>query len=140
MKKLKRFGLKSSVLPITGGFLASDRGGTTFRGMDGLQLFFPGVRFSTRMVAPRAAYQIGGTIYISRSWANSGFNLKAFAHEYGHYLQQQEWGTLYYVFKVAIPSVYSAWFFPDTHHLNWFEQDATARGNRLLETFRDQRI
>jgi len=140
MKKFKWWGFKKqrNVLPITGGFLEAGMGGTTFHGKNGMKVFFPGIRFSTNMVAPHAAYQLGGVIYISVSWARRGFDLKAFAHEYGHFLQQQEWGILYYLFKVAIPSVFSAWFFPATHYLKSYEQDATFRGNRWLETYRDQ--
>lgn len=140
MKKFKWWGFKKQckVLPITGGLLAAGRRGTTFHGENGLQVFFPGIRFSTNLVVPHAAYQLGGVIHISVTWAGRGFDLNAFAHEYGHFLQQQEWGILYYLFKVAIPSVYSAWFFPATHHLNWYEQDATLRGNRWLETYRDK--
>lgn len=79
-------------------------------------------------MAQNAAYQLNGTIHISDSWANNGFSNFDFAHEYGHYLQQEEIGTANYLVNVAIPSVISAWTNPENHSSQSYEIDATERG------------
>ena len=103
-------------------------GGTVFFGENGFMTFYRDVTFSTKNVVDGAAYQLNGVIHISQSWANNGFSNDDFAHEYGHFLQQQEMGTLAYLRYVAIPSMESVWTDPDNHASEPFEIDATERG------------
>lgn len=118
---------------ISGGYLEEKDGGTYFYGNNGGSVFFSGISISTSLVADNAAYQMSGTIHVSESWANNGFSVYDFAHEYGHYLQQVDMGTYKYITDVAIPSVYSASQDPSNHSSKPYEQQATNLGNQYLE-------
>jgi hypothetical protein len=86
---------------------------------------FDGVNASEQSVFQPCdtAYQFNGTIHLG-SCAN--WDLDDYAHEYGHYLQEQECGTLWYLKNVAIPSMETV-NQPD-HDQQWYEVDATNRG------------
>lgn len=117
-----------ATLRIEGGYLVDTAEGVVFKSDSGCEMFFEGVDISTSSVAEYSAYQFNGTIHISQSWADSGFGISVFVHEYGHYLQQNEMGTFKYITDVAIPSVYSAATDPENHSSQSYEQDATERG------------
>lgn len=118
---------------INGGYLEEVNGGVYYYGNNGCSVFFKGVQVEIGgIVSDGTAYQMSGTIRIAEDWCNSTFNIYNFAHEYGHYLQQKEMGTLGYIIDVAIPSIYSAATNPDGHGQKPYEQDATMRGNQYL--------
>lgn len=120
---------------ISGGYLESVDGGTYFYGDNGSTVFFKGVDFSidSKLIADYSAYQFNGTIHVEEKWAYNGFDIYVFAHEYGHYLQQEEMGFWNYLTDVAIPSMYSAQHNdPYTHSQQPFEKDATKRGEEYL--------
>ncbi len=51
-----------------------------------------------------------------------------FVHEYGHYIQSQQWGY-FYIPVIAVPSLISAvHFFPGEHRYKWFEVNASKLG------------
>ena len=66
-----------------------------------------------------------------------------FVHEYGHYIQSQQWGLLYMP-VIAVPSVISACL-PDMtdytpgmatrHQYRWFEADASYKGMSYFDTY-----
>lgn len=123
-------------LSISGGVLKNVEGGVLFTGSDGSTCLFEHVSWSTDYVLPGKAYQLNGTIHISESWLNDEeypFTVKRFAHEFGHYLQQQEYGTSSYLWNVAVRSVYSVATDPANHYSEPFEQDATNRGEDYLK-------
>jgi hypothetical protein len=75
-----------------------------------------------------------------RPWANA-----LFMHEYGHYIQSQEYGWNY-LFKVGIPSLMSAMDSeiiggngnPDnitTHGVSWYERDANRRAALYFQKY-----
>lgn len=121
-------GAPGDILDISGGYLIEMSGGTVFFGENGFMTFYRDVTFSTKNVVDGAAYQLNGVIHISDSWVNNGFSNDDFAHEYDHFLQQQEMGTAAYLATVVIPSVWSAWTDPENHANEPFEIDATERG------------
>ena len=62
-------------------------------------------------------------------------------HEYGHYLQSQDYG-FGYLFSVGIPSIWDLTFLGGKnlddkgytkHDLKWFERDASYRGNMYFK-------
>ena len=77
------------------------------------------------------AYQLNGMIHVSSSWANDGFNVYDFAHEYGYYLQQEEMGSLKY-YMMAMASVYSVYSNPGNHLQQPFEMEASRLGLEYL--------
>ena len=119
---------------ITGGKLERDRDATIFIGDDGRQIRFEHIHFRVGawFIPRRVAFQWCGCIYIGRVWAASGFTLNMFAHEYGHYLQQHEMGCWRYIWRVALPSVWSVLSNPHGHLWHPVEEDATRRGMRYL--------
>lgn len=124
-------------IKIDGGFLQEVQDGTWYFGNDGRRIFFDGVGISTAGVVPGTAYQSGGVITISQEWINDAkrpFNIKDFAHEYGHYLQEQEMGSSAYWTDVAIPSAYNMLTDPKSHDYLPCEQDATKRGNDYMDS------
>lgn len=123
-------------LPISGGVLENVEGGVLFTGSDGSTCLFEGVSWSTKAVCSGTAYQLSGIIHISYDWINAEeypFNVTNFAHEFGHFLQQQEYGTWNYLWDVAVPSVYDIWHNGGTnHHQQPYEQDADKRGEDYM--------
>lgn len=126
-------------IKIKGGVLQEINGGVQYTGEDGSTCFFSGVSLSTDS-ASGTAYQYGGTIHIDEKWKS--FNINDFAHEYGHYLQEQEMGTFTYTFSVAIPSGldimwgdFLDWLgISHTDHSNRsYEKDATEKGDDFLK-------
>lgn len=107
--------------------------GVMYYGDNGATCFFSGVRMTTKLVLNGYAYQFNGTIHVSASWASNGFNVYDFAHEYGHYLQQESMGDAEY-YKIAIQSGYSVITKPEEHPNQPFEVQATDLGNQYLRT------
>ncbi|MFT4073149.1 MAG: hypothetical protein QM654_14645 [Dysgonamonadaceae bacterium] len=131
---LRRYVGGGDVLRISGGTLVEEKEGTTFYGDDGSSTFYKGVSFSTNG-APitGTAYQLNGTIHINKSWANSSFNQCDFAHEYGHYLQQQSMSTIEYA-KLSAKSLISGFFNTAEEHLRQnFEMEATRLGEEYMD-------
>ena len=54
-----------------------------------------------------------------------------FVHEYGHYIQSQQWGPMY-IGAIGIPSLISAWYYGDDpqykHRYTWIERNASKLG------------
>lgn len=128
-----------SDVAIRGGRLVTTPVGVVYEGDDGTQCLFAGVRLSVGRwcVKHGAAFQWGGTVYVSRWWVNDErvpFDVHHFAHEYGHYLQQREMGWWRYLRKVAYPSVKDLLFGPAQQHYKLpCEHDATQRGKAYYE-------
>jgi hypothetical protein len=60
-----------------------------------------------------------------------------FVHEYGHYIQSQQWGQ-FYLPAIGIPSIQSATIqgYKSTaprHHDRWFEADASYKGMKYFD-------
>lgn len=126
-------------IKINGGLLQEVNGGVQYTGEDGASCFFSGVSLSTK-ASSGTAYQYGGTIHIDEKWTS--FDINDFAHEYGHYIQEQEMGTFTYTFSVAIPSAFDVMW---GNYLDWlgishtdhsnrsYEKDASDKGNDYLK-------
>jgi hypothetical protein len=106
-----------------------------YKGDDGRMLFLAGVQVATNTFDDNSAYQLGGTIYIGEDWRNSSFDINILAHEYGHYLQEEVYGTDHYIINVGIPSLWSAVTDPANHDSQWYEADATKRGEAYMEEY-----
>lgn len=123
-----------STINISGGTLKNTNGGVLYTGNDGSSCFFTGVSASVvGWIPDGTACQWSGTIYIETGWAASSFNVNDFAHEYGHYLQQQEMGTGSYIWSVGISSVWDMIKNGGCGHSDLpYEKDATERGMAYL--------
>ena len=117
-------------LRISGGTLIDTAAGVDFISDTKEVTHFKGVDFSTSWVRDDTAYQLNGTIHISEKWLKNGFTIYAFAHEYGHYLQQQDPNCNYPL--MAAESAFSELFDPENHANQPFEKDATRRGEEYL--------
>lgn len=119
-------------LRIAGGALLNLADGCLFVGDRGERCLFRGVRYSTRGVRANTAYQANGVVRISERWladARQPFGLRDFAHEYGHYLQQRDYGWWDYYSRVALDSVTHL---GADHFGRPYEADATRRGEAYL--------
>lgn len=106
---------RPDTIVIAGGELVTTANGVTYYGNNGSCITFTGVKFSTEKVLPNTAYQLNGTIHVSEKWIDNGFNVYNFAHEYGHYIQEEEMGKLDY-YKMAIQSMYNLATDPENHY------------------------
>lgn len=126
-------------LNISGGKLENVWGGVQFTGDDGSTCFFEGVwcGSGSYIVANNTAYQMLGWIQISDSWIyddKNPFNIHDFAHEFGHHLQEEEYGFWGYIAGVAMPSVYDMLVNGGYGHKQQpYEQDAYNRGEEYLK-------
>lgn len=127
-------------IKIKGGVLQEINGGVQYTGDDGSTCFFSGVSLSTTSPSG-TAYQYGGTIHIDEKWRS--FDVNDFAHEYGHYIQEQEMGTFTYTYSVGVPSAFDVmWgnFFDwlgishKEHSHRSYEVDASEKGNDYLKS------
>ena len=115
-------------LEIKGGVLTNTPYGVLYEPSEGGgRILFDGARFVVGFALPDTAWQFSGRIMISRSWLRSGFTVRHFAHEYGHYLQQRDIGLLRYTAE-ALKSAFSLITNPRRHYARAFEEDATKRG------------
>ncbi len=130
--------LRSFFLPelkINGGVLRSvtqdGMHGVMYYGNNGTTCFFSGVKMSSTPI-DGSAFQMHGIIFVSPGWVSRGFDVYDFAHEYGHYIQQQVLPTLAY-YAIAGMSVYSYVTNTPEEHMNkpW-EVQATTLGNEYL--------
>lgn len=117
-------------LRISGGTLIDTAEGVDFISDTGEKTHFKGVDISTSWVLDDTAYQLNGTIHISEKWAKDGFDIYDFAHEYGHYLQQQDPDYNYPV--TMLQSMWSVATDSGNHANQPFEKDATRRGEEYL--------
>lgn len=118
---------------IAGGTLEERNGGVVYTGNDGSTCFFAGVKLGDGFAVENTAYQLGGVITISKSWTS--FNVDDFAHEYGHYLQEQEMGHWNYFWDVAVYSAYDMLVNGGYGHQDLsVEKDATERGKAYLSS------
>ena len=132
-------GEENITINISGGTLKEINGGVQYTGSDGSTCYFSGVSLSTK--SPEGtAYQYGGTIHIDEKW--SSFDVNDFAHEYGHYIQEQEMGTFAYTFYVGVRSAFDVMWgnFLDSigvshkdHSARSYEVDATKKGDDYLK-------
>jgi hypothetical protein len=109
-----------ALVQLDGGVMYVPFGSGSNGSSSGNAVFFEGVTISTSSVTGSTSYQMNGTIHIDSNWAANGFNLCDFAHEYGHYLQQQEWGNAKYYGMAASPDA------------QWYETNASERGYAYL--------
>lgn len=77
-------------------------------------------------------YSLGPNGYVA-DWRDH-----LFVHEYGHYMQTQMWGPLYFP-VIAFPSIASAAFTSGLsgmkHNMRWFEVDASKLGARHFDKY-----
>ncbi|MBD1424446.1 hypothetical protein [Sphingobacterium arenae] len=125
----------NSEVRISGGSVTNHGNGILYKGDDGRIVYFEGVNVATNSFDHNSAYQLNGNIYIGEDWRANGFDVYILAHEYGHYLQQQQYGSDTYYVNVALPSFISAAFNPENHHAQWYEENATHRGEQYLEEY-----
>lgn len=119
---------------IKGGTIQNTDQGVVWMGDDGRSCTFYGVSFSVGgLCLDDSAYQLSGTIRIGREWLEDGFSVYDFAHEFGRYLQQCEYGTLNYITDVAIPSAWDSATNRSQHSSQPYEKDATKRGDEYLK-------
>ena len=123
-------GRNGDTLCISGGTLIETPEGVDFVSDSGEITHFAGANFSTSWVFGNTAYQLNGTIHIGKKWLKNGFNIYNFAHEYGHYLQQQDPNYNYTL--TILKSLYSVLTDPKNHANKPFEKDATRRGYEYL--------
>lgn len=85
---------------------------SVFTSNRGEEIYFPGVHFHDGMVSEGAGYTLpNGSIFLSRA----GNGLADLEHEYGHYLDAQQKGSLMYALNVIPNSLYTATFYPSLH-------------------------
>lgn len=120
---------------IQDGTIRNTSEGVVYLANDGKQCLFPSVRFSIKDHLGSRAYQMRGVIHIGKAWINSDFSINHFAHEFGHYLQEVEYGKFIFFFKVGIPSFCACGFLPEEKrdHMK-IEEDATNRGMAFLDS------
>jgi len=111
---------------------ASQSGGrmdATFIDRKGNRIELPGVNISPLWTQHNAGFTMAtGNIYLDP--ANGLVDVE---HEYGHYLDQQANGTLYYIFKVMPLSFINATFHGDTHQFYWTEIAADRQAIQFFE-------
>ena len=112
---------------INGGYVENYGGGAAFYSNNGTCIDLPGVNVQEGW----GAMQNNGTIVLNTSWAD----VNVLVHEYGHYLQQQEWGSSAYASQIP-GSVWSALTNSYTQHYYMpFESDAWGRGYTYVATY-----
>lgn len=124
---------QSNAIIISGGELVQMGNDVIYYGNNGAHVTFRGVKYeiNKHLIAPNTAYQLNGTIHISQSWLDNGFNIYNFAHEYGHYIQEEDMGKLEYYYY-ALQSMYSLLTDPDNHGNTPFEKQAEELGYNYL--------
>lgn len=126
--------MKLARIRIHKGTLWNTHDGVWYRGDDGRTVFFGGVRAVSGCTQRNSSFHFGGRIFIGRAWDT--YDLQAFTHEYGHYLQWCEWGRLRYLW-MGLRSVLSVLrdrlLHTETHFDEAYERDATRRGNTYLK-------
>ena len=94
-----------------------------FTDANGVQTTFPGATITDFGVMTGAGVTTAnGGIHMST--VNNG--LSDLQHEYGHYLQAQQLGTVYYI-RIVPASLYNAATDPSNHRYFWTERDANKR-------------
>lgn len=98
--------------------------------MDGMLALSGGTGDSDGRAFTIGHYSIGPKGY-KATWKDH-----IFVHEYGHYVQSQQWGPAYFG-GIAIPSLMSAAFVEKwsgvNHHDRWFEADASYKGAKHFD-------
>lgn len=119
-------------LQISGGTLRQYAGGVIFTSKNGDQCCaFPGVKM-TSVAVNGGAYQLLGYIGIDSDWVSNGFTIYDFAHEYGHYLQQEKYGYWEYLYHIMPESLKTVG--TPEHKNNPVEVEATQLGEEYLST------
>lgn len=119
------------VLTISGGTLTNLNGNVVFHGNDGKQCTFFGVHWHNYALRD-TAWQEYGQIGISKSWADTTFTVYNFAHEFGHFLQQQGMSAWAYQYYAALSALNEAVYGGKGHSDMPFEQEADAIGYAFL--------
>lgn len=123
---------KSPPICIADGTLHWCEQGTLFVGHRSERILFRGVRARLGGTLPNTAFQFNGCIRIGRQWQKS-FTVALFAHEYGHFLQQQQLGLWRYTWlalKSVLSVVLSTLLRRHNHFTRSFERNATYRGQQ----------
>ena len=103
---------------------SNDRGDryAVFSSSRGVKTIFPGASITDFMTQEYTGYTTSnGSIH-----APSSFDLAHLQHEYGHYLQSQNYGSFTYNSIIAPASLYSIIHDSENHKNFWTEQDANA--------------
>jgi hypothetical protein len=90
--------------------------------------------YSSPVLKNGRAFSAGAAIFIGtdKVWNNPQKHF-ILQHEYGHYLQYIEFWKWKYIFRIAIPSLCSAfWNKPFIHNKKSFEMDANRRAFRFF--------
>lgn len=86
-----------------------------------------------------SSFSIDGTIFLNRN--HCGTNSEVIKHEYGHFLQQNEIGALYYI-RIAIPSMLNFYKFDPNnvgpYYRQKWELDVDVRGGVTSRSYTEQ--
>jgi hypothetical protein len=101
-------------------------------------LVFEGVEIENGSAPNGVAFQLFGTIYTGRG-DGAIYSVGDFIHEYGHYLQQEDKGTCYYLTEVLFGSGYATiryYLNPSYDYYSYYtEQEASQYGQKYIDTY-----
>lgn len=98
----------------------------------GQSVVFDRVVFSSGTAPDGSAYQLNGVIRVGENPAEI-FDISLMIHEYGHYIQQEEMGTMTYLVYAGSGSAYGR--MSDTPYYQILsEADASNRGNEYIDS------
>ena len=125
---------------IKGGSLVSyDNSGkgddyTVYQGNDGTLLVFDGVTAKNDYAPDGSAYQLNGTVHVGAG-PTACFDVGTMVHEYGHYLQEESWGTVPYVVAAGAGSLYGRLDQDTDYYQIPTEAGANKRGQAYIDEY-----
>lgn len=123
---------------INGGYIlsydnaGSDNDYSIYFDNNGNQIVFDGITTDNGDLNG-SAYQYNG-IHVG-SGPTLFFDIGTMIHEYGHYLQQKEWGSLVYGVVAGTSSGYGHITDSDDYYQIYSEQNASQRGQAYMNTY-----
>ena len=130
----------TNTLRIADGTLKLENGSTVFYGNDGTVVRFDGVSWTTATVRSDTAYCDGNAIHIDQGWANNGFKVENFAHEYGHYIQRTRMSAAGYWSNALLSAgsvLVDGVLHTNLHDSLEYEEEATQLGTEYLKTHKE---
>lgn len=119
---------------INYGTIRNTNEGVVYLANDGKRCLFPEVKFKLSEKLGYRAYQMRGVIHVGSQWIGGNFKIDDFTHEFGHFLQEKEYGHFIYFFKIAVPSFCACGFLTGDERENLkIEKDASDRGKAFLD-------
>jgi hypothetical protein len=93
-----------------------------FTSISGIMTCLPGVQITNEFITSGAGMTVNNVIHLDTT--RNG--LSDIMHEYGHFLQQEVFGSLFYNGSIVPASLLSATFSPNNHQKAWTETGANA--------------